>query len=86
MSNHSGSDMLNEVLCKAEDMGIFKQIGKDKAVEFILALVEIGEDHDCNSWEILENIGEKLGICYGCLKPSDNLKYGLCKDCRSEED
>ena len=39
MSNHSGSYMLNEVLCTAKDMGIFETIGKEKAQEFALIVI-----------------------------------------------
>lgn len=82
MSNHSGSYMLNEVLCTAKDMGIFETIGKEKARKFALSLIEIGEDYDCNNGEILEDIGKELGICYCCLKGKCEVDYsGLCKDC-----
>lgn len=85
MSNHSGSFMLNEVICTAKDMGIFDAIGKEKAQEFALKLIEIGKDYDCNDGEILEEIGQELDICYCCLKKADYIDYGgLCKKCRGE--
>jgi len=86
MSNHSGSYMLNEVLRKAKEMGVLEQIGKEKTIEFTLALVEIGGSYDCNDGEILDGISEELGICYYCMKPSDDLKHGLCKDCRDNDE
>ena len=87
MSNHSGSYMLNEVLCTAKDMGIFDDIGKEKAQEFALRVIEIGDDYDCNNGEIFEDIGKELGVCYCCLKKSDDISFsGLCKDCGGDFD
>jgi hypothetical protein len=78
--------MLNEVLCTAKEMGIFIAIGKEKTQEFALKLIEIGKDYDCNDGEILEDIGEELGICYCCLNKSDDISCsGLCKKCRGHE-
>jgi len=37
-----------------------------------------------NSGEILEDIGERLGICYYCLRPADVLNDGICKECQDE--
>lgn len=82
MSNHSGSYMLNNTLNIAYKMGILESIGKDKACEFALNLVEMGRRYDCNNGEILEDIGERLGICYYCLKIADDFEDGLCKNCR----
>ena len=81
MSNHSGSYMLNSALFAAKKAGIFKLLGKEKSREFALELVTIGNMDDCNPGEILEEIGEELGICYCCSKQSDELEDGLCKKC-----
>jgi hypothetical protein len=81
MSNHSGGYMLNSVLSIADDMGILNAIGKEKSRELVLKLIRIGQRSDCNSGEILEDIGQKLGMCYGCLKETDDLEDGLCKEC-----
>lgn len=81
MSNHSGSYMLNSVLFAAKEAGIFKLLGKEKSREFALELVSIGNMDDCNPGEILEEIGEELGICYCCSRKSDELENGLCKKC-----
>lgn len=82
MSNHSGSYMLNDVLYTAKKMGILEVIGEEKACEFALEMIEIGSRYDCNDGEILDGIGEELGICYCCLEKADNLENGLCKECR----
>ena len=85
MSNHSGSYMLNEVLYTAKNSGIFEAIGKEKARKFVLALIDIGENYDCNNGEILEEIGKELGLCYCCLSEAEDINYGgLCKKCRGE--
>ena len=42
----------------------------------------MGFDEDCNNGEILEDIGEELGICYICLRQKDNIKFGLCENCQ----
>jgi hypothetical protein len=81
MSNHSGSYMLNEVLYIVKDMGIFNTAGKEEFRKFALKLVELGYKYDCNKGEILLNIGKELGVCYCCLKETDDLEDGLCKEC-----
>jgi hypothetical protein len=81
MSNHSGSYMLNSVLCVTEEMGILETIGREKSQQFAIKLINIGNRHDCNSGEILEDIGGRLGICYCCLEKTDDLENGICKEC-----
>jgi hypothetical protein len=82
MSNHSGSYMLNSVLCIADEMDILKTIGMEKSHQFVMKLIKLGNCYDCNNGEILEKIGENLGICYCCLAKTDDLDDGLCKKCR----
>ena len=60
MSNHDGSYMLNEILKLLEEDGVFGKLGKEEAQEIVLKILKIGEHHDCNNGEILEDIGEKL--------------------------
>jgi len=87
MSNHSGSYMLNQVLCTAKDMGIFEAIGKEKSHQFVLEVTKFGRHYDCNNGEILEDIAREAGICCCCLKETYELDYsGLCKDCGGEFD
>ncbi|MEE4359370.1 MAG: hypothetical protein V2I97_23060 [Desulfococcaceae bacterium] len=82
MSNHGGSYMLNAVLELLEENDIFKMIGKDKTLELIKGIIKISHREDCNTGEILEDIGERLGICYYCLNYAENLEYGLCPECQ----
>lgn len=81
MTNHYGGYMLNEVICSAEKMGIFETIGKEKTRDFVQEILRIGRLHGCNDGETLQGLG-RLGICYSCLKETDDLKEGLCQDCR----
>ncbi len=84
MSNHSGSYMLNDVLCTAKDMNIFETIGREKARKFALEIIKISRQYDCNYGEILDNnVGQEVGICYCCLAETDDIDDdGLCKECR----
>ena len=84
MSNHSGSYLLNSVLYVTEEMGIFDILGKDRSREFVLKLIKIGRRYDCNNGEILDTIGEELGICSYCLGESNDFEDGLCMKCRKE--
>jgi hypothetical protein len=76
--------MLNNVLRVLNDKeyDFFKGIGKDKTLAFITLVIKIGNYEDCNSGEILDELGEKLGICYDCLNYADNIEdHGLCHKC-----
>lgn len=81
MSNHDGSYMLNEVLVVLEKYDFFKLLSKEKTLKFIEKIVDIGSGSDCNTGEILEEIGEKLNICYCCLKYAEEFSNGLCSKC-----
>lgn len=75
--------MLNDVLDIAEDMGIFNDIGKEKARKFALKLVKIARRYDCNAGEILYGMWERFGICSYCNKESDDIdEDGLFEECR----
>lgn len=82
MSNHGGSNMSNEVLLLLEEYGFFKHIGAGRISEFVKSIVDIGNNYDCNNSEILEEIGEKIGICYLCLESAKNFEHGICKKCK----
>lgn len=84
MSNHSGSYMLNEVLQLLEKEAVFDFWGKAKTQEVALKIVQIGYDYGCGSGEILEEIGDRIGLCYCCCKRADKMHDGLCKTCYGE--
>jgi len=85
MSNHCGSYMLNGVLQILDEYDFFNTIGKDKTLSFIKKILKFSSDYDCNEGEILENIGEKLGICYYCVQFSDSIQVGLCLKCSDSD-
>ncbi len=81
MSNHSGSYMLNAVLELLEQEQVFAMLGKEETVHLIQKIIGLSFEYDCNPGEILENIGERFGICYCCAKAAPELKDGLCEKC-----
>jgi len=83
MSNHSGSYILNDVLRLLENRGFFEKLTPEEIEAFFLEIVKIGNNCDCNQGEILEEIGERMGICYSFLRVSESLEYGLCSSCSS---
>jgi hypothetical protein len=84
MSNHDGSYMLNSVLELLDEYEFFNTVGKEKTQSFISEVLKLSWDWDCNDGEILENIGEKLGICYLCKQYADKLEDGICLKCENE--
>ncbi|MBC7475514.1 MAG: hypothetical protein H7263_14590, partial [Candidatus Sericytochromatia bacterium] len=72
-----------EVLKLLEKESIFELIGKEKSQKIAFAFLEVGYKHDCNNGEILEDIGERLNICYCCENISNKFKNGLCESCYS---
>ena len=82
MSNHSGSYMLNSLLTMIERESFFSDIGPEKTAEFIDHVRVLVLHHDGNPGEVLEGIGERLGICYQCFQQCDELHHGECASCR----
>ena len=83
MSNHSGSHMLNAVLNVLDENNVFQFLGKEKTLKFLKSIRNIGLDYDCNDGEVLDEIGEKLKVCYTCWDYSDFLEDGICNECRT---
>lgn len=82
MSNHGGSYLLNGVITLLNQRDVFNTIGKDHTLSFIKEVIDLGHYHDCRVGEILEDIGEKLGICYNCIEFADSLTdSGWCVKC-----
>ena len=82
MANHAGAHMLNNVLCMLEEESFFTTLGPEKTQQFIGRVVDLGFDDDCQSYEILNGIGPRLGICIMCSRRRDGLDNGVCPDCR----
>jgi recombinational DNA repair protein RecR len=82
MSNHDGSYMLNDVLKLLEKEQIFEQIGREKTVTLVTEILRMSYGHDCNIGEVLEDIGERLGVCSSCGTVTWELKEGYCDQCQ----
>jgi hypothetical protein len=85
MSNHSGSYLLNDVLKKLEKESFFQFLGKEKTYEFVHYILDASFEHDCNPGEILQDIGERIGICSYCANPADEFVDGICKKCYEKD-
>jgi recombinational DNA repair protein RecR len=85
MSNHSGSYMLNEILKMLEKESIFEYLGKEKTQKIVFDIINMSYQYDCNPGEILEDIGERVGICYYCKRPADEFCDGVCKKCYEKD-
>ena len=85
MSNHEGSYLLNQVISKLDERKVFEFLGPEKTHEFLQETVNLATlKYDCNSGEILEDHADRFNICYGCLKRSESLEDGLCRECLGE--
>ena len=82
MSNHSGSYMLNSLLTMIERESFFSDIGRTRTVEFLSHVRRLTLEHDGNPGEVLDGIGERLGICYQCFQQRGGLRHGVCSSCR----
>lgn len=60
------------------------RLGSRKTHGLVVEIVRLSERYDCNTGEILDGIGNKLGICSWCLKPRHSLVEGVCSACRAE--
>ncbi|MFM8330220.1 MAG: hypothetical protein ACKN9T_00865 [Candidatus Methylumidiphilus sp.] len=84
MSNHGGSYMLNDTLKILDQYSVYEFLGREKTLELVNAILKLSQEHDCNTGEILEDIGERLGICSSCLRPTDEFQDGVCQQCHVE--
>ena len=82
MANHQGAYMLNEVLGLLEEESFYATLGPERTQRFIKRVVDLGFRDDCQSYEILHGIGERLGICMMCCRSRDGLESGVCPSCR----
>ena len=85
MSNHSGSYMLNNILKILEQESVFQLLGKEKTQNLIFDILKMSYQYDCNPGEILEDIGEQVGICYCCQSTADEFHDGICKTCHETD-
>ena len=86
MSNHSGGYLLNYALYRLVEQGLVERLGKRKVQATVIELVTYAEKkYDCNSGEILEALGKRLGVCAHCLKVAKDVKKDACLKCRVAE-
>ena len=60
-------------------------MGQEAARRLVLEIVKLSRRHDCNSGEILDEIGGRLRICWMCLTAQADLVDGMCLSCRQRE-
>ena len=87
MSNHGASYMLNEVLTLLkDDYGFFDNMQQTTREEFIIKILELGYNYDCNDGEILDQLGKSLQFCYYCGKSTKDFDEDsdICKKCCEE--
>lgn len=84
MSNHDGSYMLNYVIQILDQYNFFNNMDKNKKESFFEEIRKISWEFDCNPGEILEDIGEKIRICYACWHSAEDLENGICLECRKK--
>ncbi len=81
MSNHTESRMLNKIWQIPELQSVFQTIGTETTQSIIVKILQISNEYDCNSDEILDEIGEQLGVCYHCNQAGSNFIDGVCQNC-----
>ena len=85
MSDHFNSYLMNEVLVRLESDSFFTHIGEERTLSFVQAALELSRYHDGNPGEALAGVGQRLGICYYCWERGDELRQGICGDCRAAD-
>jgi len=81
MSNHAGSYLINDILKILEKESIFDILGKEKTQNLILEILGAAHQYDCNPGELLQDIGEKIGICYYCQSIAEEFHDEICNVC-----
>lgn len=82
MSNHSGSYLANSILTLLQEYKVYDTLGKAETLRFLKEVRGITCEYDCNAGEVLDSIGEKLHVCYGCWEYVDDFQFGECTKCR----
>ena len=84
MSNHYASYAINEVLIKLDNAGVFDNLPKEDVGNLLTSLKSIAWEYDCNTGEILDEIGVKYNICEYCNEyaPEGLDDDNYCKNCR----
>lgn len=77
--------MLNDVLKMLEKQSVFECLGKEKTQKMAIDIINMSHQYDCNPGEILDNIGERVGVCFYCNGPADEFVDGVCKECHDRD-
>ncbi len=80
MSNHNGSYLINDMLKMMLELKMFENISAEEKKHFFDKLTRLIRRNDCNPGEVLEDIGEELGICYYCFGLKAIFEEGECID------
>ena len=71
MSNHGGSQLLQETLTLLDEAGVREHTPRPKMQQVVMAMVRMtSTSYDCNAGEIRDNHAAH-GICFGCLSTID---------------
>ena len=85
MSNHDGGYLLNEVFRRLHKIGFVKKMGQKKAQRFVVEMTERARRYyNCNSSEILDELGRAYGLCGYCMEPAPKIIKNWCLKCRAE--
>ena len=85
MSDHFNSYLMNEVLTQLESQSFFTHIGEERTLSFVQAALALSRYHDGNPGEAFAGVAQRLGICYYCWERGDDLRQGICGDCRAAD-
>jgi hypothetical protein len=87
VSNHSGSDMLNEFLHGLVKIGVLKEISSAQRRSIRQLLSHAVHQYDCNWGEVIDvDLAQLLKMCACCRCTSRKVsaKYGYCARCEHE--
>ena len=85
MSHHFNSYLMNDVLLRLEEQSFFARIGAERTLSFVQEALRLVRYHDGNPGEALARVGQRLGICYYCWDRGDDLRQGICRECRAAD-
>ena len=72
-------------MTKIEATPFFKDIGRERTLDFVRECLRLARYHDGNPGEALAGVGQRLGVCYYCWNYGRDLQYGICEACREAD-
>ena len=69
-----------------DEYGFFDNMQQVTREEFIIKILELGCNYDCNDGEILDQLGKALQFCYYCGESTKDFDKDsdICKKCCGE--